>query len=506
MESALGNINKDNEDVDSSSSSSPPCVVVIPQVEECSEISEETIASQPLELQNLAVEIPIRVLQNFSEQSVNINIPMTPSTTPKRVNFPRLPSPSYAEFNGSSSPSSSQGKSSLKCLLPKLGFKIKNTDSDIEKAAVLALVGSPSSQNKSFFPSTGSLTRLFTPRMKKMSSLPVTPTAHSNPESTHGGYTSDVQNADKGWDHFVIHRSHSVPELNKDGSLRQLESLGGVFRVVSIAPRVTEGTSASPHASPPLEAGETDDDDDGGEHILEEEAVCRICLIELREDADTLKMECSCKGELALAHHECAIKWFSIKGNKTCEVCKQDVQNLPVALLRIQHTRSNILLGNGARNAEAAGYRIWQDVPVLVIVSMLAYFCFLEQLMLSDMGSHAITLSLPFSCILGLLASMTSTTMVRRTYTWMYALVQFGLVVLFGHVFFSVLRVQVVLSIFLATFAGFGGAMCGASFIIEVLKLHRRWVLLRNQQHDSDEAREVQQSSGSVHAPHSNPI
>lgn len=30
---------------------------------------------------------------------------------------------------------------------------------------------------------------------------------------------------------------------------------------------------------------------------------------------------------------------------------------------------------------------------------------------LSNMGSHAITLSLPFSCILGLLASMTSTTM-----------------------------------------------------------------------------------------------
>lgn len=54
---------------------------------------------------------------------------------------------------------------------------------------------------------------------------------------------------------FFIHRSHSVPELNKDGSLRQLESLGGVFRVVSIAPRVTEGPSAPSNATPPLDAG-----------------------------------------------------------------------------------------------------------------------------------------------------------------------------------------------------------------------------------------------------------
>ena len=46
--------------------------------------------------------------------------------------------------------------------------------------------------------------------------------------------------------------------------------------------------------------------------------------------------------------------------------------------------------------------------------------------------------------------------------------------------------------------------MCGAYFIIEVLKLHRRWLWFRNQQHDFDEAREVQQSSGSDHAPRSN--
>lgn len=230
------------------------------------------------------------------------------------------------------------------------------------------------------------------------------------------------------------------------------------------------------------------EDNNYTEDIPQEEAVCRICFIELGEGSDTLKMECSCKGELALAHQECAIKWFSIKGNKNCDVCKQEVKNLPVTLLRIQTIQTR---GYGSRPIEAVRYRVWQDVPILVIVSMLAYFCFLEQLLVSQMaskificffinscdnfsyvwmqvkkmGSSAIAISLPFSCILGLLASMTSTTMgmlfhscnssrvlpsfdslsslsffgvVRRRYAWVYATIQFALVVLFAHVFYSV--------------------------------------------------------------------
>lgn len=154
--------------------------------------------------------------------------------------------------------------------------------------------------------------------------------------------------------------------------------------------------------SPPDDSVENED----GEDIPEEEAVCRICLIELRECADTLKMECSSKGELALAHQGCAVKWFSIKGNRTCDVCKQEVQNLPVTLLRVLNGQTlNLTRSTSQQN------RAWQNVPILVSISMLAYFCFLEQLLVSSMGSGAIVISLPFSCILGLLASMTSTTM-----------------------------------------------------------------------------------------------
>nr|GME21032.1 E3 ubiquitin-protein ligase MARCH7-like [Ipomoea batatas] len=193
-------------------------------------------------------------------------------------------------------------------------------------------------------------------------------------------------------------------------------------------------------------------------------------MVELCEGGETLKMECSCKGELALAHQECAVKWFSIKGNKTCDVCKQEVLNLPVTLLRIQSIQN----ADTGASIIYNGDRVWEEVPILVIVSMLAYFCFLEQLLVGKMGTGAIAISLPFSCVLGLVSSMTASTMVKRKFVWVFASIQFALVVLFAHIFYSLVHLQVIMSILLSTFAGIGIAMSGSSIIVEYSRWRRR--------------------------------
>ncbi|XP_018446948.1 uncharacterized protein LOC108818471 isoform X3 [Raphanus sativus] len=439
-----------------------------------SAITEETCENvQQWRRNNLSLQIPSRATNLSPEDSVVIKMP---SPTPRRVNFSLTstspgPGPASSSAPPPPPPHPPRSKSSLKSLIPKVGFKPKLSNTDVEKGQG-GDVSCPSAlQEKASIPRSLSLSKLFTPRIKRTSSLPVTPIVLLNSESAHGGGSSCVAPqtpTSKGRVH--IGRSRSVPVNDKEASLKGMDSF---FRVIPSTPRVKEGDVFS-NAS---EAVNTETCEADGEDIPEEEAVCRICLVDLCEGGETLKMECSCKGELALAHKDCALKWFTIKGNKTCEVCKQEVKNLPVTLLRIQSIRNS-----GVPQIDVTGYRVWQEVPVLVIISMLAYFCFLEQLLVEKMGTGAIAISLPFSCILGLLASMTASTMVMRRFVWIYASVQFALVVLFAHVFYSVVELQPVLSVLLSTFAGFGVCICGSSVMVEFVRWRRRWLARRLEQ------------------------
>ncbi|XP_057773269.1 uncharacterized protein LOC130992592 isoform X1 [Salvia miltiorrhiza] len=411
---------------------------------------EEATLMPPRRPNLSSLEIPERSLEAALSDFTRIDIP-SPSST--RAGLP--PRPSSAKL-----------KSSVKNMLSQKSFRGKIPSQETEKT-VLIIPDVPHSDKPSTSRSFSLNKLLFSPSTKSVHSLPVTPTTVADPKPSLENH-ADLQSktlqpeATK-----FMKRSFSVPVNVKTRSLRRTESSGGLIRVISKHHHPTTVENASPDISPETE----DAIEDAGEDIPEEEAVCRICLIELGEGGETLKMECSCKGELALAHQECAVKWFSIKGNKTCDVCKQDVRNLPVTLLKLQNHPNVVRRPPVApQQREPTRYRVWQDVPVLVMVSMLAYFCFLEQLLVADMGPRALAISLPFSCVLGLLSSMIASTMVSKSYIWAYASFQFAIVILFAHIFYAVLNVNPILSVLLSSFTGFGIAISTNSLLVEYLR------------------------------------
>ncbi|EOA20564.1 hypothetical protein CARUB_v10000877mg [Capsella rubella] len=374
-----------------------------PMVGDCAEITEEISASQHRRRRVLEVDIPPRAYEDAHGDFLRANGSLIHSPVSKRFKFSPMSSPRIGRRVGSISPSSSRSRTSQKSLL---NSKNRNNNADIE-AGMASVSPSGDGRDKSYIPRTWSLSNLLAPRKsRKTESLPVTPIAHSNPESMHGRYAVEVDpvTSMKGEHSLPIRRSRSVPTFfNKDGSVKPL----GVFRVIPTPSRGDEKILEMMPASKISKLN--DENNDGGEDVSEEEAVCRICMVEMEEDSEAFKMECMCKGELALAHKTCTIKWFTIKGNITCDVCKQEVKNLPVTLLRVQDSQDR---SRAAGDIEISRFNNeWQEVPILVIVSMLAYFCFLEQLLVVEMKSSAVAIALPFSCIIGLLASMTSTTM-----------------------------------------------------------------------------------------------
>lgn len=328
----------------------------------------------------------------------------------------------------------SNGNSSPSGFFRGLSFKRKVTATDGEKTPLNSkTLDSPLLENAAF-------------PWKKCASVPVTPLSNALPSAStpFSARAYGEQSAKSRIDPNKppVSRSSSVPGR----SVVIVRSLS-----FSASKEIIETETSNEITPVP--------DEEEDKEIPEEEAVCRICF-DTCDEGNSLKMECSCKGALRLLHEECAIKWFSTKGDKTCDVCQREVLNLLVTLIRVPSSKQRPrLLGNRQQSLDPQTMSAWQDFVVLVLISSICYFFFLEQLLVQSLKTQAIVIAAPFAFTLGLLASIFAVSLAIREYIWTYAALEFSLVAIVLYLSHTFLQWQAVYSIILSSVLGFGISM-----------------------------------------------
>ncbi|MBA0606162.1 hypothetical protein Godav_018671, partial [Gossypium davidsonii] len=314
-----------------------------------------------------------------------------------------------------------------------LSFKKKGIIADGERSFLLTPDNKtgPESPSMASFPSPSF--------WQRCTSLPVTPASNLSPSVATPAterMAGERSKLNKGAKLAVVSRSLSVPGRN----VVIVRSASFDTRKEHAPTENSDDWFAVPTGCADINPVTAESDD---EEIPEEEAVCRICFDEC-DERNTLKMECSCKGALQLVHEVCAIKWFSVKGNKNCDVCGQEVRNLPVTLLRVPTTarRSN------RQNIDP------QRLPSETI---------------REMKTQAVVIAAPFAFTLGLLGSIFALILAIKEYIWTYAAFEFALVAVIVHVFYTVVHMKAVFSILLSGMISFGTAMALNSLYIRCL-------------------------------------
>nr|ACA35275.1 zinc finger protein [Cucumis sativus] len=365
---------------------------------------------------NHPMEAPPLADMNSEEYSEISKFPQIPTRSSKRLAFSPLSSPTFSIAAVSPGTSPSESKSNAEGT--NMNSQHANLRPDVEMSPTIPCeVSHVVASQRPRISRSSSLTKIFNPKLKRA----------ADPGSSYEGAISEPPIPIRELAQRSMHRSHSVPLIRKDGSVLLR---GNIVRLIPISPQIGKEIHLTPFKSPTYH---NDENIDTGEHISEE-AVCRICLIEFGNSPETFKMECNCKGELALAHQECATKW-------------QEVQNLSIELLPVHAVQIYNFQGSEANPVAITRYR-----------QGLAGCSF------SRYRQHASLLWLPRA------------TSVLKEYIWIYAAVQLSLVIAFSHVFYSKLHMQAIVAVLLATFSGFGVTMALSSILEKILRRTRPWL------------------------------
>ena len=46
------------------------------------------------------------------------------------------------------------------------------------------------------------------------------------------------------------------------------------------------------------------------------------------QSGEAISLDCQCRGDLALRHRTCAVKWSRVKGDVVCDICKTQARHL----------------------------------------------------------------------------------------------------------------------------------------------------------------------------------
>ncbi|KAL6581854.1 hypothetical protein OROMI_005868 [Orobanche minor] len=358
---------------------------------------------------------------------------------------------SHSGKNLLQSPRISNGSSSAATgFLRALSFKRGTTSSDGERSSLLNSDPKTGPENPAVSNVTSSL------NWKRCTSLPVTPASNLSPQII--APSSARTHSERQRPNISLR----LPIFYAFAHLSQTSApQGTVSRSLSVPGRNIFIVRSSSFPSSENHTPDTDADQISpappvheDQEIPEEEAVCRICL-DTCEERSIFKMECLCKGALRLVHQDCAIKWFSMRGNSLCEVCGKEVSNLPVTLLRVANANQR---GN-REHSQPNSVSAWQDFVVLVLISTICYFFFLEQLLIEEMRNQALIVAAPFSFTLGLTASIFAVILAIKEYIWTYAALEFALVALILHIFYTMLHMPPIHAIMVSSFLGLGSSV-----------------------------------------------